>query len=164
MIQGGDPTGTGGGGESIWGEVFGNEFSPNLQHIRGALSMANRDDPNRGVRNTNTSQFFIVHNGGLDPMQIADFEDILENYMDEAVAGLDGVTLGDVMPEEFIRHYIAHGGTPHLDFRHTVFGQVFKGMDIVDIIADVEVEDARNHNYKPVADVIIQTIEIRTMP
>ena len=40
MIQGGDPTGTGMGGESIWGGSFGDEFHPELFNLRGALSMA----------------------------------------------------------------------------------------------------------------------------
>src|SRR5699024_7200751 len=54
MIQGGDPTGTGMGGESIWGEQFEDEFTSSLFNIRGALSMANSGP------NTNGSQFFIV--------------------------------------------------------------------------------------------------------
>ena len=56
MIQGGDPTGTGMGGESIYGESFEDEFSEELYNIRGALSMANAGP------NTNGSQFFIVQN------------------------------------------------------------------------------------------------------
>lgn len=55
MIQWGDPTGTGMGGESIYGEKFDDEFVPELTHIKWALSMANAG------RNTNGSQFFIVH-------------------------------------------------------------------------------------------------------
>ena len=55
MIQGGDPTGTGMGGESIWGKEFKNEYAPNLVFDRPyLLAMANRGP------NTNGSQFFIT--------------------------------------------------------------------------------------------------------
>ena len=54
MIQGGDPTGTGMGGESIWGHSFEDEFSMDYFHFYGALSMANAGP------STNGSQFFIV--------------------------------------------------------------------------------------------------------
>ncbi|MBO7520716.1 MAG: peptidylprolyl isomerase, partial [Opitutales bacterium] len=55
MIQGGDPTGTGRGGESIWGKPFDDEFADDLRFDRkGLLAMANA-----GPR-TNGSQFFIT--------------------------------------------------------------------------------------------------------
>ncbi|MDQ7009869.1 MAG: peptidylprolyl isomerase [Candidatus Gracilibacteria bacterium] len=56
MIQGGDPTGTGMGGESIYGEKFNDEFSSDLRNIKYSISMANSG------KNTNGSQFFINQN------------------------------------------------------------------------------------------------------
>jgi cyclophilin family peptidyl-prolyl cis-trans isomerase len=54
MIQGGDPSGTGMWGKSIWWREFEDEFHPELTHVRWVISMANAG------RNTNGSQFFIV--------------------------------------------------------------------------------------------------------
>eukprot|EP00386_Alphamonas_edax_P009909 GDKI01032404.1.p2 GENE.GDKI01032404.1~~GDKI01032404.1.p2 ORF type:complete len:167 (+),score=42.27 GDKI01032404.1:112-612(+) len=57
MVQGGDPTGTGKGGESIYGKYFDDEFAGTLKHDRrGILSMANQ-----GVPNSNGSQFFFTY-------------------------------------------------------------------------------------------------------
>ena len=56
MIQGGDPTGTGKGGQSCWGKTFVDEFDgPNVHDSRGVVSMANKG------KNTNQSQFFITY-------------------------------------------------------------------------------------------------------
>lgn len=131
MIQGGDPTGTGMGGESIYGSSFEDEFSPQLFNFRGALSMANAGP------NTNGSQFFIVQKSDFDP-------------------GFRGQMEKAGFPAPVIDYYAENGGTPWLDFRHTVFGQVIEGMDVVDEIANV----ATGHQDKPVEDVIIEKINI----
>ncbi len=131
MIQGGDPTGTGRGGESIYGHPFEDEFSEELFNFTGALSMANAGP------NTNGSQFFIVTN-----------EHVLENMIEQMKA------VG--YPQEIIDYYEKHGGTPWLDFHHTVFGQVLSGMDVVEKISKVK----RDAMDKPEKDVIIKTIKI----
>lgn len=154
MIQGGDPKGDGTGGESIWTDPFEDEFTPLLHNYRGALSMANSG------ANTNGSQFFIVQ--ATDVAQ--DFVDMVNQYkessgetvVDQTADGKD-ITFNDVYSDEVVAKYQEVGGTMHLDYAHTVFGQVVEGLDIVDAIANVEVgaED------KPVEDVIIESIEIQ---
>lgn len=104
MIQGGDPTGTGRGGESIYGKEFGDEFDPTLKHdVEGILSMANRGP------NTNTSQFFIT-----------------------------------LVP------------TPWLDGKHTVFGKVIEGLDVLRAIGAVQT----GQMDKPVTDVVMEEVTI----
>lgn len=109
MLQSGDPTGTGRGGESAFGEPFEDEFTDELYNFRGALSMANSGP------GTNGSQFFIVQAGEVPA---------------------DGVPAD--YPPEVVSAYQEMGGTPWLDGGHTVFGQVMEGMDVVDEIAAVE--------------------------
>ncbi|MGR3742353.1 peptidylprolyl isomerase [Companilactobacillus sp. DQM5] len=130
MIQGGDPTGTGMGGESIYGEAFEDEFSNELFNLNGALSMANAGP------NTNGSQFFIVTNKNVPENMIAQMEQ----------AGY---------PKEIIEEY-KKGGTPWLDHRHTVFGQVIEGMKNVEEISNVD----RDNMDKPNAAVVIEEVEI----
>lgn len=133
MIQGGDPMGTGIGGESIWGTKFEDEFTPELHNLRGALSMANSGP------NTNGSQFFIVQANSVP-------ENMLEQMKD----------LPEAFPEDCAKAYAEMGGTPWLDYRHTVFGQVYEGMDVVDAIANVKT----GMGDKPVVAVEIENIEI----
>ena len=129
MIQGGDPEGNGTGGTSIWDHPFEDEFSQELFNLRGALSMASSGP------NTNGSQFFIVQNKNMPKRYIKQMEP----------AGY---------PKEIIHAY-KQGGTPWLDGRHTVFGQVIDGMDVVDEIAKVK----KNKMDKPLEDVVINTID-----
>ncbi|MBR6572545.1 MAG: peptidylprolyl isomerase [Clostridia bacterium] len=134
MIQGGDPTGTGMGGESIYGEKFEDEFSVKLHNIRGALSMANAGP------NTNGSQFFIVQADTIPDGMAEQMEQLTDRGF----------------PAESIADYKELGGTPWLDFKHSVFGQVYEGMDVVDAIADVKC----GAGDRPLEDVIIQSIDI----
>lgn len=131
MIQGGDPTGTGMGGESVWGSSFEDEFSANAFNLKGALSMANAGP------NTNGSQFFIVSASQTPANMIGQLE----------AAGY---------PAEVVEAYKENGGTPWLDNRHTVFGHVIEGMDVVDTIQNVK----RGPQDKPVNDVVIESIEL----
>ncbi|EJE2803036.1 peptidylprolyl isomerase [Listeria monocytogenes] len=131
MIQGGDPDGRGTGGESIWGESFEDEFSTEAFNLRGALSMANAGP------NTNGSQFFIVQKPDMPADMLGQMEQ----------AGF---------PVEIIEAY-KQGGTPWLDGRHTVFGHVIKGMDVVDEIANLPT----GMQDKPVNDVVIEKINIK---
>ena len=96
MIQGGDPTGTGRGGDSIWGKSFEDEFNPAYAFDRpGILAMANAGP------NTNGSQFFII-----------------------------------TVP------------TPWLNMRHTIFGEVVAGFNVVQKIESA----SRNQFDKPIQD------------
>ncbi|NQJ21976.1 peptidylprolyl isomerase [Streptococcus suis] len=136
MIQGGDPLGNGTGGESIWagkgttidaGYGFKDEISAFLYNIRGSLSMANAG------AGTNGSQFFINQNTTDMSSQLSSSK----------------------YPTKIVDAY-KNGGNPNLDGKHTVFGQVIEGMDIVDKIAAVETDSSD----KPKTDVKIESIEI----
>ena len=135
MIQGGDPTGTGRGGESIWGRSFEDEFSVDYHNIRGALSMANAGP------STNGSQFFIVQAKEVDSGLLSQMEQLSDRGF----------------PTECVEDYRTLGGTPWLDFKHTVFGQVVEGMETVDAIAGVKT----SYGDKPVEDVVILGIDVQ---
>ncbi|MCG2713898.1 MAG: peptidylprolyl isomerase [Candidatus Omnitrophica bacterium] len=96
MIQGGDPTGTGSGGESIWGKAFEDELTPAAKFdAPGILAMANSGP------NTNGSQFFITC-----------------------------------------------AKTPWLNMRHTIFGEVVSGLEVVQKIENTPV----NADDRPIAE------------
>lgn len=131
MIQGGDPSGSGMGGESIYGGDFEDEFSKEVYNLRGALSMANAGP------NTNGSQFFIVTASNVPTQMLRQMQD------------LD-------FPEPIIEAYAKDGGTPWLDQRHTVFGHVKSGFDVVLKIEDVKT----GPQDKPLEDVVIQSVTV----
>ncbi len=182
MIQGGDPDGDGTGGESYWGEAFEDEFDQKLLNLRGSLSMANS-----GV-NTNGSQFFINQGDAdafgersnyaytdEDVQSLKDqYESLVDTYGQATVEAYYGTwddvqatympLVYDLVPDAVWELYEKNGGNITLDGAwrksggHTVFGQVFDGMDVVDAIAAVETDD----DDKPTADVTITSIEITT--
>jgi len=109
MIQGGDPTGTGYGGKSIWEIPFEDEVSPEWRFDRpGILAMANTGRPR-----SNGSQFFV--------------------------------TLKE---------------TPWLNDRHTIFGEVIDGYDVVQAIGAVET----GAQDKPIEEVKIESVTIEERP
>lgn len=132
MIQGGDPEGTGMGGQSMWGTPFEDEFDDRYFPYRGALAMANAGP------NTNGSQFFIVQTSS-------------------ALSGLDETY---DLNEQMGQAYEALGGTQHLFKHHTVFGHVVGGMDVVDAIAKTPI-DKKNKPLEDVVieDFIITVID-----
>ena len=132
MIQGGDPTGTGMGGESIYGRTFEDEFSREAFNLYGTLSMANAGP------NTNGSQFFIVTAKQVPAQMLKHLKD-------------------GGWPEEIVEEYAKVGGTPWLDHRHTVFGRVVEGMDVVLKIEGVE----RNAQDRPLEDVVIESMDVK---
>lgn len=108
MIQGGDPTGTGRGGQSCWGKTFTDEFEGPLVHDgRGVISMANKG------KDTNTSQFFILYRA-----------------------------------------------SPHLNRKHTIFGRVIEGLDVLDRLERLPVDD----KSKPIEPCIIEDLVVLIDP
>ena len=150
MIQSGDPEGTGYGGESIYGGAFEDEFSLDLYNFKGALCMANSG------MNTNMSQFFIVQKSEVQEGYFDYIDQAVEKYgTDNVLYNNDAGTMVRVnYSDESKELYDEYGGTPHLDYVHTVFGQVFEGLDIVDAIASVSTDE----NDKPLEDVVIESI------
>ena len=187
MIQGGDPNGNGTGGESIWGTPFEDEFSDSLHNFRGALSMANSGTDTNGsqffiVQSGDTiteemmSQYaqVLYTNLAFNQAQRRIYDKIDQGlsqeevtaYMEKEQAAYDALASAPA-PEEYVERiqpaldkYAKVGGTPWLDNKHTVFGQVIEGMDVVDAIAAVATDDSA----KPVEDVTILSITISETP
>lgn len=188
MIQGGDPNGTGTGGDSIWGGKFEDEFDNKLLNLRGSLAMANS-----GV-NTNGSQFFINQADAASfSKKYTTLEDYKNYYYSQEIGYYQQYTqlvaqYGQSFVDSYygsweslINYYVPYasnlapsqevwdlykqyGGNMNLDGAwrrsggHTVFGQVYNGMDVVDTIAAVRIDT----NSKPIESVIINSIVVTT--
>lgn len=159
MVQTGDPTATGRGGESCWGEDFETEVSEKLHFYRGAVAMANAGP------DTNGSQFFIVQQKTVMEDALKAIEDAIGNNEEEVGITLtDGnfYTLSQLYPEEVMNYYREQGGSAHLEYvfgnGYSIFGQVFEGMEAVDAIAAAETDESD----KPVQDITIESITFET--
>jgi len=146
MVQGGDPhsvgaekgqrLGSGGPGYTVPAE-----FHPSLIHKKGALAAARKGDQVNPEQASNGSQFYLVQGRILSPEEI--------NIL--AQRGVATFT------EASTEIYTTLGGTPHLDGAYTVFGEVVKGLEVLDSIA-AQPCDAYN---RPVEDVIFSISIVR---
>lgn len=133
MVQGGDPEGTGFGGESLWGEGIPQENSDKLRHFAGTISYATTT-----VNPTNKSQFFIVTGKKSTEQDFALYE---QN--------------NKIFPKDVQEKYIEVGGAPFLDGDYTAFGQVIEGLDVVMEISRVDTVKDR-----PKTDVVMEKVEV----
>ena len=136
MIQGGDPTGTGMGGESTWGGSFDGGASPHLINCAGALVYANS-----GSTATDGSQFYIVTGNTYTETDFAAMKQQGYTFSDEAK-----------------KIYETAGGAPWLDGGYTVFGQVIDGLDVVFEVQNVETDS----NDKPLTSVVMESVKVGT--
>ncbi len=141
MAQTGDPTGTGMGGESIWGEGFGVEHDKNLSHFTGALGCAQSSQPN-----SIGSQFYIVNTSPIET-EYWDYMEQLAQFQ-----GKEPYNYSASVKETYERI----GGAPHLDGAYTVFGQVFEGIEVVEKIMAQETDESD----MPKTDILIESITI----
>jgi len=108
------------------------EFNPKLFHKKGALGMARLDENNPGKESSST-EFYIVHGN-----KYAEWE-----YDEEEK------NMGIKTSPEQRKLYTTIGGEMSLDMEYTVFGEVVKGLDLIDKIASVKVY-ATERPYKKI--------------
>ncbi|MDD4849613.1 MAG: peptidylprolyl isomerase [Gemmiger sp.] len=147
-VQGGDATGTGTGGSTIWSnEPYPLEATTGLRHYAGALCTALAP----GDTASGNSQFYFVT--------------ALPTSVDTA---LQEQLRASGYTEEQIAAYAAAGGLPYLDNTDTVFGQIYEGMAVADKMAavDTQQDEEGNDTFRPTeeAAITIQKVTIANYP
>lgn len=127
MIQGGDPESRNAGpqkrlGNGTAGYTVPAEFVKGLIHRKGALAAARQGDMVNPTKASSSCQFYIVQG----------------NVWDAQSLKIMGERMGKDFDKQQIEVYTTVGGTPHLDYDYTVFGQVVEGLDVIDKIAAVK--------------------------
>jgi peptidyl-prolyl cis-trans isomerase B (cyclophilin B) len=144
MIQAGNPQTKKRDGADDVGYTIPAEFRTSLFHKKGALAAARMGDNVNPEKKSSGSQFYIVQGKVFTP------------------AALDSVELfrlnGRKLPLEHRQVYQTLGGAPHLDQNYTVFGEVVKGIEVVDKIAGTKTT-GREGADKPTTD--IRIIEVK---
>jgi peptidyl-prolyl cis-trans isomerase B (cyclophilin B) len=150
MIQGGDPDSKYAPAGARLGEGgpdyrLDAEFrTPQLLHKRGALAAAREGDVVNPMKRSSASQFYVVWGKIYTPQEI----ESMSRRMKE-------VGLGELSPEQK-ELYSTVGGTPFLDGQYTVFGEITKGLEVVDKIQNV----ATDANDRPLEDVRILSVKV----
>jgi cyclophilin family peptidyl-prolyl cis-trans isomerase len=127
MIQGGDPTSKNAGPDAMLGEggedkrTIPAEFRDSLFHKKGVLAAAREGDKENPQKASSYSQFYLV--------QGKVFTDSMLNVVEEK-------RLKFKLPTWQREVYKTIGGTPHLDRNYTVYGEIVKGLEMVDAIAN----------------------------
>lgn len=155
MIQGGDPKGDGTGGESIYGATFNDEINAtslgldtilvkNASYLKGIEEEADL------TNNANSTLRAFYEAKGYKYIT-----NVRSHKMVSGSVGMANSGANTNASQFFI--ISSDEDMPHLDGRHTNFGKVIKGMDVVKKIAEVNVDD----NSKPTTPVTINSIEIK---
>jgi peptidyl-prolyl cis-trans isomerase B (cyclophilin B) len=110
------------------------EFNPALYHKKAVIAAARMDDSVNPQRASSGSQFYIVQG---------------RTFSDQELDLMVKKQVHIKFTEEQRRIYKSIGGTPHLDYAYTVFGEVISGIDIIDKIAAVPVDK----NNRPLKDI-----------